>query len=232
MLGPTAGTPSQRWAAQGYRWRRCQPRLGTGLVFRYGSNGFSPGGAAPQTDTPPQTPPNAKMGTTGSSSLPFHLGSGGYFQGQSSASHLYLGQASASAPHSHMGVDKSSCAGGPIYRAAGGLRVIGTRRHHGRRCRKSLRRRSLFLFPLVVLGGRVRAAAALRPCSRGARRHDRRPALSCDRARTCGLRGLRPEDVAPSLPSQEGPWHRGRAPTTSHCRTHRHSDQSVTSDTV
>ncbi|XP_050049179.1 uncharacterized protein [Dermacentor andersoni] len=88
----------------------------------YGSNGFSPGGAAPQTDTPPQTPPNAKMGATGSSSLPFHLGSGGYFQGQSSASHLYLGQASASAPHSHMGVDKSSssCAGGPIYRAAGG----------------------------------------------------------------------------------------------------------------
>lgn len=121
-----------------------------------------------------------------------------------------------------------------------GLRVIGTRRHHGRRCRKSLRRRSLFLFPLVVLGGRVRAAAALRPCSRGARRHDRRPALSCDRAGMCesGLRVLRPEDVVPFPPlrTQEGAstltqWTRA---TTSHCRTlvHRHSDQSVTSDTV
>lgn len=66
----------------------------------YGSNGFSPGGATPQTDTPPQTPPNAKMNAAGSSSsMPFHLGSGGYFQGQSCASHLYLGQTSSTSGH-------------------------------------------------------------------------------------------------------------------------------------
>lgn len=109
------------WFSGGYHHRGAGNNApASGHFANYGSNGFSPGGAAPQTDTPPQTPPNAKMSATGS--LPFHLGSGGYFQGQNS--HLYLGAAhttSAGAPHPHMPVDKSSsCAGGPIYRAAGG----------------------------------------------------------------------------------------------------------------
>lgn len=119
------------WFSGGYHHHRGGTPT-SGHFGGYASNGFSPGATAPQTDTPPQTPPNAKMNATGtSSSIPFHLGSGGYFQGQGCPSHLYLGQASSGGGHPQMGVDKSSsvsCAGGPvpIYRAGAGYAVASS----------------------------------------------------------------------------------------------------------
>ncbi|CAN7992063.1 unnamed protein product [Ixodes hexagonus] len=90
------------WFSGGYHHHRGGTPT-SGHFGGYASNGFSPGATAPQTDTPPQTPPNAKMNATGaSSSIPFHLGSGGYFQGQGCASHLYLGQTSSGGGHPQM----------------------------------------------------------------------------------------------------------------------------------
>lgn len=98
------------WFPSGYH------RGGTptgGHFTGYGTNGFSPG--APQTDTPPQTPPNAKTNSAGAAaSLALHLGSGNYFQNQGCASHVYLGGGSS---HPQLPVDKTSCA---IYRPGGG----------------------------------------------------------------------------------------------------------------
>ncbi|XP_064466911.1 homeobox protein caupolican-like isoform X2 [Ornithodoros turicata] len=98
------------WFSSGYH------RGGTptsGHFTAYGSNGFSPG--APQTDTPPQTPPNAKSNpASATSSLALHLGSTNYFQSQSCPSHVYIASGSS---HPQLAVDKTSCA---IYRPGGG----------------------------------------------------------------------------------------------------------------